>query len=195
MCGMIVGYARVSTSEQSLSRQQDELLAAGAERVFAETGSGKKGAVRPQWEECLRLLRSGDTLVVTELSRLGRSTGQLAQLADDLAERGVGLRILNLGLDTTTPAGKLVYSIVAAVAQMERDLLIERTTSGLAAARARGRKGGRRRSTTPAQVAKMQDLYDKRELTVSEIARVVGVSPSTVHRYIVSDAHRARSGA
>jgi len=187
---MIVGYARVSTAEQSLDRQRDELAAAGAENVFGEVGSGKKGAARPQWEECLRALREGDMLVVTELSRLGRSTSQLAALAEELAERKIGLRILNLGLDTTTPAGKLVYSIVAAVAEMERDLLIERTTSGLAAARARGRKGGRRRSTTPAQVAKMQMLYDKRELTVAEIAAVVGVSPSTAHRYIVSDGQK-----
>jgi DNA invertase Pin-like site-specific DNA recombinase len=112
-------------------------------------------------------------------------------LADDLAERGIGLRILNLGLDTTTPAGKLVYSIIAAVAEMERNLLIERTTSGLAAARARGRKGGRRRSTTPAQVKRAQAFYDAREMTVDEIARATGMSASTMRRYVTLDSKAA----
>ena len=105
-----IGYARVSTSEQSLDRQADELTAAGAENVYQEVGSGKKGADRPVWDETLRSLRKGDTLVVTELSRLGRSTSQLSALADDLKDSGVALRILNLGIDTGTPAGKLVYS-------------------------------------------------------------------------------------
>ncbi len=145
----ILGYARVSTSQQSLDRQMDELKAAGAEMLYAEVGSGKKGASRPQWDELLRSLRKGDTLMVTELSRLGRSTSQLSALADDLRERGVALRILNLGIDTGTPAGKLVYSIIAAVAEMERDLLIERTNSGLAASRARGRKGGSKERVLP----------------------------------------------
>jgi DNA invertase Pin-like site-specific DNA recombinase len=183
-----IGYARVSTGDQLLDRQRDELTAAGAEMIYSETGSGKKGAHRPQWDELLRSLRSGDTLVVTELSRLGRSTSQLSALADDLRERGVALRILNLGIDTGTPAGKLVYSIIAAVAEMERDLLIERTTSGLAAARARGRSGGRKREFSPAAARKAQELYDKRELTVTEIAKLAGVSRQTLYRYLKVDA-------
>jgi len=192
---MIVGYARVSTGEQNLDRQRDELLADGAEKVYEEVGSGKKGAPRPKWDEVLRNLRSGDTLVVTELSRLGRNTGQLGALVDELKEREIWLRILNLPLDTTTATGRLLYDVVGAVAAMERNLLIERTNSGLAAARARGRKGGRRRTTTKAQVAKAQDLYDKRELTISEIAAVIGVSPRTMYRYLVTDAQRDRDGA
>jgi DNA invertase Pin-like site-specific DNA recombinase len=180
----ILGYARVSTSEQSLDRQEDELVAAGAEMVYSEVGSGKRGAVRPQWDELLRSLRKGDTLMVTELSRLGRSTSQLSQLADDLSDRGISLRILNLGIDTATPSGKLVYSIIAAVAEMERDLLIERTNSGLAASRARGRKGGRKREFTPAAVRKAQAQYDRGEMSVTDIARVAGVSRQTLYRYL-----------
>src|SRR5450759_3301450 len=179
-----LGYARVSTTEQSLDRQQDELTAAGAEMVYQEVGSGKKGAPRPQWDELLRSLRQGDTLMVTELSRLGRSTSQLSQLADDLSDRGIALRILNLGIDTGTPSGKLVYQIIAAVAEMERELLIERTNSGLAASRARGRKGGRKREFSPAAVRRAQEQYDRGEMSVTEIARVAGVSRQTLYRYL-----------
>ena len=182
-----LGYARVSTSEQSLDRQEDELRAAGAEMVYQEVGSGKKGAPRPQWDELLRSLRQGDKLMVTELSRLGRSTSQLSQLADDLAERGIALRILNLGIDTGTPSGRLVYQIIAAVAEMERELLIERTNSGLAASRARGRKGGRKREFSPRAVRKAQEQYDKGELSVTEIARIAGVSRQTLYRYLTID--------
>jgi DNA invertase Pin-like site-specific DNA recombinase len=188
-----LGYARVSTSEQSLDRQQDELTAAGAERIYAEIGSGKKGAARPQWEELLRSLRKDDTLMVTELSRLGRSTSQLSALADDLNEQGVALHILNLGIDTATPSGRLVYGIIAAVATMERDLLIERTNSGLAASRARGRKGGRKREFSPAAVRKAQEQYDRGELSVTEIARLAGVSRQTLYRYL--DINRGEQSA
>ena len=180
---MIIGYARVSTSEQSLERQTDELTAAGAEKVVSEVASGKRDANRPQWDELVRSLRTGDTLVVTELSRLGRSTSQLSALADDLNAHGVALRILNLGIDTATPAGKLVYSIIAAVAEMERDLLIERTSSGLAAARARGRSGGRRREFSDAKVNKARKLYSQ-GLSMTDIARTMGVSRQTLYRYL-----------
>lgn len=193
MAMAILGYARVSTSDQSLDRQRDELTAAGAEKIYADIGSGKKGAARPQWDELLRSLRKDDALMVTELSRLGRSTSQLSALADDLNEQGVALRILNLGIDTATPSGRLVYSIIAAVAEMERDLLIERTNSGLAASRARGRKGGRKREFSPAAVRKAQDQYDKGELSVTEIARLAGVSRQTLYRYL--DINRGQASA
>ncbi len=168
----------------------DELTAAGAERIYSEVGSGKKGADRPQWEELLRSLRAGDTLMVTELSRLGRSTSQLSSLADDLAKGGVDLRILNLGIDTSTSGGRLVYTIISGVAEMERNLLIERTNSGLAAARARGRKGGRKREFSPAAARKAQERYDKGELSVTEIARLAGVSRQTLYRYLEIDRDR-----
>ena len=180
----IIGYARVSTSDQSLDRQLDELRANGCERVFAEAASGKRGAHRPQWEACLAHLRAGDTLVVVELSRLGRNTGDLGRLLDDLDQRGIGLTILNLGIDTKTPAGRLIFTIIGAVAAMERELLIERTQSGLAAARARGRVGGRRRSFTAEQEREAQLLYDLRQLTVEQIAKAVGTSTSSLYRYL-----------
>ena len=157
------------------------------ERIFSETASGKRGADRPQWDACLGHLRTGDTLVVTELSRLGRNTGDLGRLLDELDEldeRGVGLKILNLGIDTTTTAGRLIFTIVGAVAAMERDLLIERTHSGLAAARARGRVGGRRRTLTAVHEREAQRLYDSGQVTVDQIARMLGTSTSTIYRYL-----------
>lgn len=178
----------MSTGDQSLDRQQDELSAAGAEQVYSEVGSGKKDAERPVWAELLRSVRKGDVVMVTELSRLGRSTAQLSNLADELKDRGVGLQILGLGIDTSRPGGKLVFDILAAVSEMERSLLIERTQSGLSAARARGRVGGRKREFTPADVRKAQRLYDKGDLTVSEIARTVGTSRQTLYRYLKTTA-------
>src|SRR6478752_6101675 len=182
-----IGYARVSTADQSLDRQLDELRTHGCHRVFAEAASGKRGAHRPQWDACLGHLRAGDTLVVVELSRLGRNTGDLGRLLDHLDEHKIALRILNLGIDTSTPAGRLIFTIVGAAAAMERELLIERTQSGLTAARARGRVGGRRRSYTSTQQREAQRLYDSRQLTVEQIARAIGSSTSTVYGYITID--------
>jgi DNA invertase Pin-like site-specific DNA recombinase len=181
---MDIGYARVSRSDQILDRQLNELQNAGCERIFTEKASGSKDSKRPEFDLCLRMLRSGDRLVVTELSRLGRHTGELANLDEALQERGVGLRILNLDLDTTTPSGKLIFTVIAAVAQMERELLIERTRSGLAAARAQGRVGGRRRTVTDKQIAKAQALYDEHRFTMAEIARLCETSPATLYRYL-----------
>jgi DNA invertase Pin-like site-specific DNA recombinase len=182
----IFGYARVSTADQSMTRQIDELTAAGCERIWSETASGKRGAHRPEWDAVLSHLRAGDTLTVVELSRLGRNTADLAQLAEELDARKVFLRILNLGLDTSTASGRLIYAIVAAVSAMERELLIERTNSGLAAARARGRKGGRRQSITPSQIKRARQLHDEERLTMAEIAAVIGFSPATLHRHLAA---------
>jgi DNA invertase Pin-like site-specific DNA recombinase len=182
-----IGYARVSTPDQSLDRQLDELRAHGCNRVFAEAASGKRGAHRPQWDACLGHLRHGDALVVVELSRLGRNTGDLGRLLDHLDEHHIGLQILNLGIDTTTPAGRLIFTITGAVAAMERVLLVELTQSGLAAARARGRVGGRRRGFTSAQQREAQRLYDLKQMTVEQIAKAIGSSSSTVYRYLAVD--------
>lgn len=185
MTSKVYGYARVSTSEQNLDRQRDDLFAAGVEKIVEEKTSGKNGASRPELEKLLsEILREGDTLTVTELSRLGRSTGAVIALANDLAERKIGLRVLNLGTDITTPAGKAVYGIIAVVAEMERDLLIERTMSGLAAARARGRVGGRKPSMSKRQISDAKDLLAEKK-SVSEVARQFGVSRQTIYRFCV----------
>jgi DNA invertase Pin-like site-specific DNA recombinase len=182
-----IGYARVSTPDQSRARQLDELKARGCVRAFAEAASGKRGAHRPEWDRCLTHLRAGDTLVVTELSRLGRNVGDLGRLLDHLEEKSVALEILNLGIDTRTAAGRLIFVIIGAVAEMERQLLVQRTQSGLAAARARGRVGGRRRSFTTAQQHEAQRLYDLHAMTMQQIAAAVGSSPSTIYRYLSAD--------
>lgn len=186
---MDIGYARVSSEKQDLSRQVDELTAAGCDRVVEEKASGKHGARRPRWEELINAdggqLRSGDKLVVVELSRLGRSTSQLTALLRDLGERGVGLRILNLGIDTATPAGELIFTIIAAVAQMERDLIAERTKSALDAKRRRGERiGGRKPSHTPEQVARAMHMIDTTDMTGQEIAGAVGMSRSRMYALV-----------
>jgi len=178
------GYARVSTGDQDVSRQLDELAAAGCERTWSEAASGKRGAHRPEWSALLSHLRGGDMLVVVELSRLGRNAGDLARLAEEMDDRQISLRILNLGLDTSTPAGRLIYQVIAAVGEMERELLVERTLSGLKAARARGRVGGRRQSITPAQITRARKLHAEGRLTMAEIAAVTGFSPSTLYRHL-----------
>ena len=183
---MILGYARVSSEAQDLTRQVDELKAAGCERVITEKASGKRGARRPEWEALIDpaggTLRPGDTLTVVELSRLGRSTTQLTQLLEDLRERGIGLRILTLGIDTTSPAGQLIFSVVAAVAQMERDLIAERTRSALDAKRRRGESiGGRRRSIPDEKIRQAAHLLEHSELTGAQVAAAVGISRSRMY--------------
>lgn len=182
---MRIGYARVSTARQSVDRQIDELMAAGCERVFSEVASGKRGAHRPQWDACLATLRAGDTLVVTELSRLGRNTAAVTLLAEELETRQIALSIQNLGLDTTTPAGRLIFTVIAAVAAMERELLVERTISGLEAARSRGHRGGRKPVLSAADVRKARRLVNH-GATMADAAATMGVSRPTLYRYLGS---------
>jgi DNA invertase Pin-like site-specific DNA recombinase len=172
----------VSTDEQDHALQIDALSRAGAEKIFIETASGMK-ADRPVLAEALAFARSGDVIAVYSLSRLARSIRHLLDLADDLEKRGVGLRSVTESLDTSTPGGRFTFAVLAALNQMEVELLRERTRAGLRAARARGRVGGRPRSLDDRKLRAARALLASGELSVSEVARHVGVAPSTLYRY------------
>src|SRR3954462_5866786 len=159
---MLVGYARVSTQDQTLALQQDALTTASCERIFSDTISGAK-ADRPGLEQALAYVRTGDTLVVWKLDRLGRSLPHLIATIAALQERGIGFRSLTEQIDTTTSGGKLIFHVFAALAEFERDIIRERTQAGLIAARARGRKGGRPRAAglnDPRKMAIARQLYE-----------------------------------
>jgi len=177
----LVGYARVSTAEQNLDLQSDALQQAGCARVFADTASGALKD-RPQLAAALDYVRPRDTLVVWRLDRLGRSLPHLVDTVTGLADRGVGFRSLQESIDTTTNGGRLVFHLFCALAEFERDLIRERTHAGLAAARARGRVGGRKPSLTPKQIQVARQMYEANDCTVAEIAKVLGVSRATIYR-------------
>ena len=181
--GDLLGYARVSTIEQNASPQLDALKAAGCIKVFTDKASGSLDRC-PQLDRLLDQLRQGDTVVVWRLDRLGRSLKHLIQIVEDLAEMGVGFKSLTEGMDTTTSGGKLVFSIFGALAEFERSLIRERTMAGLAAARSRGRVGGRPPVMTSDKIKVARQLYKARELTVEEIAKTIGVSRKTVYRHL-----------
>jgi len=178
---MIIGYARVSTEDQRLDAQTDALAAAGAERVFAERVSGARRA-RPELDRMLDQLRPGDVVVVTKYDRLARSLKDLLEIVEAIGARGAGFRSLAEDIDTTTPAGRLVFHVFASIAQFERERISERTREGLAAARARGRVGGRPPALSPAQKAEVRRMRDAEGRTVAEIARLFRVSERTVRR-------------
>jgi DNA invertase Pin-like site-specific DNA recombinase len=181
--GDLLGYARVSTADQNASLQQDALKKAECVKVFTDKASGSL-ASRPQLDRLLDQLRPGDTVVVWRLDRLGRSLHNLIALTEDLKKREVGLRSLTEAIDTTTANGKFFFSMMALLSQFEKDLLIERTLAGLAAARARGRKGGRPPVMTPDKVKIARAMYEAGEHTVEAIAQTVGVSRKTVYRHL-----------
>lgn len=176
-----VGYARVSTGDQNPALQEDALRHAGCDRIITERASGVRE--RPGLQRTLDLLRTGDTLVVWRIDRLGRSTGELVTLVNTLSARGIHFRSLTEGIDTTTAGGELVFTIFAAVAQMERRVIVERTHAGLAAARARGRIGGRPRALTEAQARAVRAAHGDGQ-TVIELAHAFGVSRATIYRTI-----------
>ena len=181
--GIRIGYARVSTDDQHLTLQQDALGAAGCRTVYEETASGKSTA-RPELENCLKALRPGDTLVVWRLDRLGRSLGDLVAIITGLADRGVGFESLTEKIDTGSATGKLVFHVFAALAEFERNLIRERTIAGLAAAKTRGRVGGRKPKVDSKMVKKMKALRDG-GLSISAIARDFGLARSTIYNYVV----------
>lgn len=186
--GQKLGYARVSTVDQDAALQVDALEKAGCDRVFVDAMSGTVSH-RPQLDRLFEHVRAGDTVVVWRLDRLGRSLRHLITQVQDLADRGVGLRSLQESIDTTSPGGRLIFHVFGALAEFERDLITERTTAGLAAARARGRQGGRPPRLTSEQVRTAKRLYDDSELTVTEIGQVLGVSRATVYRSIHRQEH------
>lgn len=181
-----VGYGRVSTSDQHSRAQLDALLAAGCdpELIFIDNGVSGIKASRPQLDRMLAKLRSGDILVITRLDRLGRSVANLVELVDRLGKMGVELVVTTQGLDTTTPGGKLLFNIMASIAEFERDLISERTREGLKAAKARGKLGGRKPSYTADQAKTARMLHAGGEHTAEEIGAILGVSRATTYRMI-----------
>src|SRR5919112_192751 len=172
---MLIGYARVSTGEQTLDLQLDALTKAGCGKTYQETASGAT-AERPVLAEVLGYLRNGDTLVVWRLDRLGRSLQHLIETIAALAARGVGFKSVTEQIDTTTSGGELVFHVFGALAEFERDLIRERTHAGLQAARARGRLFGRPKVLTPQQVKQLQTLAHDGRNTVTEICEALGIS-------------------
>ena len=180
---MLIGYARVSTTDQTLDLQKDALEKAGCARIFTDTASGSK-AERTGLDEALSHLREGDTLVVWRLDRLGRSLPHLIETITALNNRGIGFKSITEAIDTTTSGGKLIFHIFGALAEFERDIIRERTQAGLNAARARGRKGGRPKSLTPKKAQMAEALYKDKNNTIDEICKTLNVSRATLYRYV-----------
>ena len=178
---MIIGYARVSTDDQNLDAQTDALSAAGAERIFADKISGSKRE-RPELTKMLDQLRPGDVVVVAKYDRLARSLRDLLDLVEAIKDRGAGFRSLAEDIDTTTPAGRLVFHVFASIAQFERERISERTREGIAAARKRGRVGGRPPALSAAQRDEVKRMRDEEHRPLAEIARLFKVSTKTVRR-------------
>ena len=178
---MRIGYARVSTDDQTLDLQLDALNRAKCGQIYKEQASGKNTA-RPELDACLKSLRKGDTLVVWRLDRLGRSLDDLIRLTNELKSRNVEFESLIEKVETGSPTGKLVFHVFAALAEFERNLIRERTIAGLKAARSRGRKGGRPKKLQPKEQKTIRALLKTTEVSVQEIAKRFGVSRSTLYR-------------
>jgi DNA invertase Pin-like site-specific DNA recombinase len=188
---MKIGYARVSTQDQTLDRQLDALRKYGAEKIFEEkiTGTIKH---RPELDGLRAILREGDVVVIESLSRLGRSSKDLLALIEDFRERKVTLVSLRENIDISTPTGQLMFTVLAALCQFERDLTVQRTKDGLMAARARGRKGGRPETDTK-KVEKALRLYEAQTHSISEIIAITGVSQGTLYKAINTEKERRKN--
>ena len=191
---MLIGYARVSTLDQDTALQTDALRAAGCDRIFEEKASGAKED-RPELTRALDVARPGDLLVVWKLDRLARSLKQLVLVLDDLNRRGIGFRCVAPAIDTTTPEGRLLYSITGAFAEFERALIQQRTKAGLKSALARGRKGGRPKSLTPEDVAAVKAMLTDPTISVAAVAERFGVSRPTIYKYLPEARARAQAAA
>jgi DNA invertase Pin-like site-specific DNA recombinase len=180
---MLIGYARISTLDQTLDLQIDALKKAGCEQIFTDRVSGSK-AERKGLTEALSHLREGDTLVVWRLDRLGRSLRHLIDTVTEINARGVGFKSLQENIDTTTSGGKLVFHIFGALAEFEREIIRERTQAGLTSARSRGKAGGRPKALTPKEVQMLRNMAADKSLTVLDICKTLGIGRTTFYRYV-----------
>lgn len=188
---MRIGYARVSTEDQRLDRQVDALERAGCERVFVEKASGMKD-VRPELDRMLGMVREGDDVVVAKLDRISRSTKHLIELSETFDRMGVNFVSLGDSIDTTTPMGRFFFRVMASIAELERDMIAERTKDGFEAARARGHAGGRPKLSEDAVLRALR-MYESRSFTVREITETTGVSKSTLYRNLAHKADKSSS--
>lgn len=179
---MLIGYARVSTTDQNLALQKEALEKAGCERIYEDMISGSR-AERPGLTKALEMLRSGDTLVVWKLDRLGRSVKNLITLVGDINSKGIHFRSLTDSIDTSTPSGRFFFHVMASLAEMERELIVERTRAGLEVARALGRKGGRKRTMTDSKITSAKRLLAS-GVPPRDVAKDLGVSLATLYRWI-----------
>src|SRR4051812_14529626 len=180
---MLIGYARVSTTDQTLALQQDALTKAGCTKIFTDTASGAQ-TERDGLTDALSYVRAGDTLVVWKLDRLGRSLKDLITRITELETRKIGFKSLTEQIDTTTSGGKLIFHIFGALAEFERDIIKERTNAGLAAARTRGKLGGRPKALSPEKIKLARKLYADKSTSVTEICKMLGISRHTLRRYV-----------
>ena len=180
-----IGYARVSTDDQNLDLQRDALTKAGCNSIYEEMVSGKTASgERPEWAQCIKALRSGDTLVVWRLDRLGRSLSDLVRIVAELEQRGVGFLSLTENIETGNAAGKLIFHVFASLAEFERNLIRERTRAGLDAARARGRFGGRKPKLDVKQTREIRALLRDPQVRVTDVAKRYGVSRTTIYKCV-----------
>lgn len=188
---MLIGYSRISTNEQNLDLQNDELQRAGCERLFSDIASGAK-TERQGLKEAIGYAREGDVLVVWKLDRLGRSLRHLIETVQTLQEKGIGFRSLRENIDTTSAGGKLIFHVFGALAEFERELIRERTNAGLASARARGRKGGRPKALSETEIDMAITLHKEGKASIELICKKLNISKSTLYRNLKSpatDAH------
>jgi DNA invertase Pin-like site-specific DNA recombinase len=182
MSAATVGYARVSTSGQSLDIQLDKLTAYGCTKIFAEKRSGKQAEGRPELQACLQFVREGDTLVISRLDRMARSILDLAKIADQLKKKGVSLRVLDQAIDTGTSEGRLMFSLLASFAEFENDIRAERQMDGIAKAKERGVTFGRKRVLTSADREKIKLLREEDKYSVPQLADRFNVGVATIYR-------------
>jgi len=180
---MLIGYARVSTDDQNLHLQHDELKKAGCEKIFEDKITGSK-IDRPGLDAAIDYAREGDVIVVWRLDRLSRSLKDLIQVVSALEEKRIGLKSIHESIDTASSSGKLIFHIFGALAEFERNLIRERTHAGLKAARARGKKGGRPKKLNDEKAKLAQDLYNEKTRTIKQICELVGVSKPTLYKYL-----------